>query len=389
MRRHVALILGVVFVLAGVAVFPFVYYLSLLQRTEVVDRALEPDMLYALAIPGIIVELDREAGIRSVDGTVLQLDRKDLNFMLQTSVRPDQLKNKALDVHRSIVEHVRVGPRDTFSFTVSIKDELPIVQQNLLRIFRRKMVTRPECSMGQFLGIAWRSVGKIFGVKPPSPEEQLRRLPSCRPPKMVQDGVLEAIQARMRRAQANAPDSINVRPAFGPKTHRFVRRALEVGQTGPGYIYLLPLLLLGIAVLSWNDRAALWARLAAPLLITGMLLMLINLPLFYFWHHLDLLSTINKVDPDYRMSESTGQWLQVVFYLLREVMKVTARQVALVAACLLLAGLLFMRQHQLTRRRLSRQIDTASIGELASGPIPASPTALPQDDANAAPRAVR
>jgi hypothetical protein len=205
---------------------------------------------------------------------------------------------------------------------------------------------------------------------------------------VVQDGVLEAVQARMSRAQANAPDSLNVRPAFGPKTHRFVRRALEVGQTGPRYFLLLPLLLVGIVLLSWNDRVALWARLAAPLLITGMLLLMINLPLFYFWHHLDLLTTISKIDPEYRMSESTGQWLQVVFYLLREVMKVTARHVALGAAFLLLAGLVFVRRHQSMRRRLSSQIDTASIGELASGPIPASPTALPQDDANAASRAV-
>jgi hypothetical protein len=388
MRRQLTLILGVVFVMLGFGAFPSIYFLWLVQRPELVERSLDPEHLYALAIPGIIIELEKEKGIRSLDGTVLELDRKDLNFMLQTSFGPEDIRTKALEVHRSIVDHARVGPRDTFTFAVSVKEELPLVQKHLLRVFRRKMVVHEECSMGQFLGIAWRSVGKLFGVKPPSPEEQLRRLPRCRPPKMVQNGVMEAVQARLARAQANAPDSLQVRPAFGPKAHRFVRRSLEVGQAGPGLLYVFPVLLALIALLSWGQWTAMWARIGAPLLITGLLLLVVSLPLLYFNKDLDLFTTIQKIDPEYRMSESTGQWLQVVFYLLREIMRVAARHVALVAGILLLAGLIFIRQHQRSRRPApQQQIDTASGGELGSAAIP-SPTALPQDDANAASRAL-
>lgn len=389
MRRHLALAFAVVFVLFGVVVFPFIYYLSLLQEPAVVERQLDPEMLYALAVPGILVEMEKEKGIRSLDGTVLQLDKSDLNFLVQTGFTPADLKSKALVAHQSIVAHARVGPRDTFTFAISLKDELPVFQKNLIRIFRRKMVNRPECSMGQFLGIAWRSMGRVFGAKPPSPEQQLRKLPHCRPPAMVQEGVLSAVRTRLENAQANAPDSIHVRPAFGPRAHRFVRRSLELGQTASRLIYVFPVLLLGIVLLSWRDRAALWARVAAPLLITGMLLLLINLPLFYFWHHIDLFTTIQKVDPDFTMSESTGQWLQVVFYLLRQVMKVTARHIALVAAFLILAGLVMVRQHQRLRRAARTEIDTDSTGELGSAATPASPPALQQDDPHAASRALR
>lgn len=376
--------MGVVFVLFGVVAFPYIYYLSLLQNPKIVDRQLDPEMLYALAVPGVLIELEKERGIRSLDGTVLELDRNDLHFLVNTGFSPEDLKRKAMVAHQSIVSHASVGPRDTFTFAISLKDELPVFQKNLLRVFRRKMVARPECSMGQFLGIAWRSVGKLFGAKPPTPEEQLRKLPHCRPPTMVQRGVLTAVQARLEAAQANAPDSIHVRPAFGPKAHRFVRRNLALGQTASRLVYVFPVLLLGIVLLSWRDRPALWARLAAPLLITGLLLLLINLPLIYFVHDLELFTTIQKVDPEYRMSESTGQWLQVVFYLLREVMKVTARHIALASGFLLLAGLLLVRQHQRSRRQ---QIDTASADGVGSGPIPASP-ALPQDDVHAASRAL-
>jgi hypothetical protein len=389
MRRHLALVLGVIFVLLGVAAFPLFYYLALLQDPVIVDRELDPEILFALAIPGTLIELEKERGIRSLDGTVLELDRNDLNFMLQTSFGPTELKRKALEVHHSIVAHSKIGPRDNFTFKVSLKDELPVFQKNLVRIFRRKMVNRPECSMGQFLGIAWRSVGKLFGARTLSPEDQLRRLPRCRPPKMVQASVIEAVEARLRRAQANAPDSIVVRPAFGPKAHRFVRQSLAMGQSTARLVYVFPVLLLGIILLSWRDRAALWARLAAPLLITGLLLLLINLPLYYFWRDIDLFATVQKVDPDFRMSESTGQWLQVVFYLLREVLQVATRHVALIAAFLILAGLILVREHQRCRIRFARkQIDTDSVDGLGSASIPASPAVLPQDDVNAASRAV-
>jgi hypothetical protein len=389
MRRHLALLLGVVFILLGVAAFPLFYYLALLQNPAVVEQQLDPEMLYALAIPGAIIELEKEKGIRSLDGTVLELDRKDLTFMLQTGFSPADLKAKALEVHRSIVAHARTGSPDTFSFAISVKAELPVFQKNLVRIFRRKMVMRPECSMGQFLGIAWRSVGKLFGARRISPEEQLRKLPPCRPPGVVQEAVVEAVQARLARAQADAPDSITVRPAFGPKAHRFVRQALGMGHSTSRLVLVFPVLVLGIVLLSRRDRSALWARLAAPFIITGLLLLLINLPLYYFWRDLDLFATVQKVDPAFQMSESTGQWLQVVFYLLREVMSVAARHVALVAGFLILAGLLLVRQHQRCRvARPEDQIDTDSRSALGSAPIPASPSALPQDDLNAAPRAV-
>ena len=390
MRRHLALVLGVTFIVLAVAGFPFLYYLNLLQQPRIVDRVMDPEILYALAVPGAIVELEKEKGIRSLDGTVLELDRNDLNFMLQTGFSPEELKRKALEVHRSIVDHSRTGARDTFSFTISIKDELPVFQKNLLRIFRRKMIARPECSMGQFLGIAWRSVGKLLGARAPTPEQQLRRLPHCRPPGMVQDAVVQAVQARLQAAQANASDSIVVRPAFGPRAHRFVQRSLALGQSATGFVFVLPALLLGIVLLSWRDRAALWARLAAPLIIAGLLLLLINLPLYYFGRDINLFATIQKVDPGYTMSESTGQWLQVVFYLLREVMSVAARNVALVAGFSILAGLVLVREHQRCRIRVPReQIDTDSADGLGSAAIPAAPSGLSQDDVNAASRALR
>jgi hypothetical protein len=389
LNRVLFLLLASLFVLAGTLALPTIYYLWLLQQTDVVERELEPDMLHALAIPGLIIELEREKGIRSLDSTVLELDRKDLNLLLQTGFSEQDIFRKALEAHRSIVDHARIGPRDTFTFAISISQELPVFHKNLLRILQHKMVALPECSMGEFLGIAWRRMGRLFGAKLLSPEEQLRKLPHCRPPRTVQESVMRAVEARLARSLQNAPDSVHVRPAFGPKAHRFVRRNLALGQAGPWFLPVLPLLLGLIAALSWKDRSACYARLAAPVLITGLVLLFVNVPLFYFYHHLDLFSTVHKIDPDYRMSESTGQWLQVVFYLLREVMKEAARNIAFTSAFFILAGLILVRLHQrYSLHEQQQEIDTASVSGLGSAAIPASSIPPDQDESDAASRAV-
>lgn len=353
MRRTISLLLGTLFVVLGVVAMPVVYYLWELQQPEVIRRVLDPTVVYALAIPGVIIELEKEKDIRALDGTVLELDRSDLNFLLQTSFNEEYVERKALEVHRSIIDHVRLGPRDTFSFSISTTTERPIVQKNLIRLYRRKMAARPECSMGQFLGIAWNGVRKLFGVRKPTEEEQLRNLPHCRPPKSVQDAVMKAVAKRLERAQETGSDSVQVVPKFERGGHLFVRRSLELGQTGAYFLPIFPVLLGLIGVLSWRDRRACYARLSAPLLIAGLLLLLLNATLFFFAPTFDLFTTIQKIDPDYKMSESTSQWLHVVFYLVQAVAKGVTRKLALLGAFLILAGLILVRLHQQCRTTLA------------------------------------
>ena len=364
MQRHLSLLLATLFVLAGVVGFPVVYYLWYVQQPIVIERRLDPEMLYALGIPGVIIELEKDSSVRALDGTVLALDRQDLNLLLQSTFSEEDVARKALEVHQSIIDNVVTGPRDTFTFSISTTAERPLVQKNLVRIYRRKMVARPECSMGDFLGIAWRGMGKLFGARQLSDEAQLRRLPHCRPPRMVQDGVMNAVVARLEAAQRTGADSVRVVPAFGPKAHRFIRRSLQLGQTGPFILWVFPGLLAVIVVLSSRDRAACYARLATPLLITGLLLVLIHVPLLLYARDMDFMATIHKIDADFRMSESTAQWLQVVFYVVKTTGVAAARNVTLVGAFLVLLGLLFARQHQRCR--------ITAPGEEKLTPIPAA-----------------
>ncbi len=361
MRRYLSLLLATIFVVLRVVAMPVVYYLWELQQPRVIATELDPTMVYALTIPGIIIELEKEKDIRALDGTVLELNGSDLNFLLQTSFTEEDVARKSLEVHRSIVDHVQQGPRDTFSFSISTAAERPIIQKNLVKLYRRKMLARPECSMGQFLGIAWNGVRKIFGVKAPSEEELLRKLPHCRPPKKVQDAVMAAVVKRLEKARAGGSDSVRVIPKFEPEGHRFVRRSLELGQTGTLFLPIFPTILALIGVLSWRDPRALFARLATPILITGLLLLLINGTLYFFGPDVDFFATIQKLDPDFTMSESTAQWLHVVFYVVQVVSRVVTRKLAMLGSFLILAGLVLVRVHQhFPSRAAEPQIDLPS-----------------------------
>ncbi len=349
MQRTTSLLLGTLFVILGVIGMPVVYYLWELQQPRTIARVLDPTVVYALAVPGVIIELEKEKDIRALDGTVLELDRSDLNFLLQTSFDESYVARKALEVHRSIVDNVQRGPRDTFSFSISTAEERPVIQKNLIRLYRRKMAARPECSMGQFLGIAWNGVRKLFGVRKPTEEEQLRNLPHCRPPKAVQDAVMKAVANRLQKAQEHSADPVLVVPKFNRGGHLFVRRSLALGQTGAWFLPIFPLLLAVVGVMSWRDRRACYARLAAPVLITGLILLLMHGTLYFFAPTFDLFAMIQKIDPAYHMSESTSQWLHVVFYVVQAVAKVVTRRLALLGAFLILAGLILVRLHQQCR----------------------------------------
>jgi hypothetical protein len=346
-ERHLSLLLGTAFVLLTVLVLPVLYYLWLIQQTNVVVRAVDPGTLYALVVPGAVHELEKDRSLRALDGTVLALDRGDITRILTTTFSEDDVLRKAAEAIKSVRESARTGSRDTFMFWIPIARERPMLDGYLIKYFHYKLVARPECSMGKFLGIAWTQVQRFFG-KHITQDEQLARLPHCRPPKAVQKAVMNAVAVKLQRSETHAADSVLARPNFSPNVHRWIRRSLVTGQTDTRFFFI-PLALLAIIImLSWRDRKACYARVAAPLLISSMLLLIINVPLFFYARDLDLLGTVYKLQTT-QLSEGTGQWLQVVFYVLKSVARVAAANLALWAGFMMLAGLIVLRQHQRSR----------------------------------------
>lgn len=342
MRRHLSLVLATLFIVVGAFVLPVVYLLWMLQQPELVHRTVDPTTLYAMAIPGVVIELEKDKTVRALDGTVLELTRADLTRIITGSFSEDDVMRKAQEVVQTVATTMDRAPPDTFQFYINIKTERPVVQEYLKGYFRHKLAARPECSMGRVTGLAWMGLQKLFG-KRISEDEQLRRLPRCRGPREIQDAIMKAVSARLDRSAASGSDSVKVRPHLSPDAHRLVRRTLAVGRAGPWLIPALSLILGGILLLSWKDRRHCYARLAAPLLITSLILLLIFLPVYFF--DLDLYGAVFKVKT-VALSEGTNTWLQVLFYAVKVMLRHACYNILVFSGILLGLGLVLTRQHQ-------------------------------------------
>lgn len=360
MRRSVALVLATAFILLGAFVFPAVYLLWMIQRPELVARTADPEVLYALTVPGVVIELEKDRGVRALDGTVLELDRKDISRIVTANFTEEDVIRKAQEAIRAVAATMDQAPPDTFQFFLSLKAERPVVNDYLVSYFRHKLRAQPECSLGKVLGLAWMGVQKLFG-KRMTQEEQLRRLPHCRPPVEVQEAVMSAVTARLHQNEVQGPDSIRVRPSFSPEAHRVVRRILSAGQAASLLLPVLPVLLGGILLLSWENRKNSYARVSAPLMITSLILLLISVPVFFYSRDLDLYEGLLKAHP-MTLSESTGQWLRVTFYLVNGMLRQAAYNLSIMAGIMLALGLILLRMHRSCE---------------ATGPAPA-PTAQPE-----------
>ncbi|MEP7325477.1 MAG: hypothetical protein ABI836_05970 [Gemmatimonadota bacterium] len=342
MRRHLSLVLATLFIVLGAFVLPVVYLLWMMQQPKLVHRTVDPATLYAMTIPGVVIELEKDHGIRALDGTILELNRADLTRVLRGSFSEKDVINKAEEVIHTIGTTMGQAPPDTFQFYINIKTERPVVQQYLKGYFRRKLAARPECTMGSVTGIAWMGLQKLFG-KRISEDEQLRRLPHCRGPREIQDAIMKAVNARLDGGGKPGVDSIKVRPGFNAATHLLVRRTLALGRAGPWLFPIFPLLLCGIIVLSWKDRRHCYARIAAPLLITSLILLVVFIPVYFF--DLDLYGAVFKMKM-VALSDSTSLWLQTMFYVVKVMLRRASYDLVIFGGILLLLGLVMTRQHQ-------------------------------------------
>lgn len=369
MRRHVSLLLAALFILLGAFVFPVIYLLWMIQRPELVSRTVDPDVLYALTVPGVVIELEKDRGLRALDGTVLELDREDISRIVMANFTERQVVKKGEEAVRSVATTLESAPPDTFQFWINLKEERPVVNAYLVKYFRHKLVAQPRCSPGKVLGLAWMGVQKLFG-KRMTEDEQLQRLPHCRPPREVQDAVMKAVAARLHKNEVQGPDSIRARPNFSPKAHRAVRRTLDLGREGAGLLPLFPLILVGIFALSWENRRACYARLAAPLLITSMILLLFSIPFFIYSGRVDLYDSFMKVKP-VELNESTGQWLRVTAYLVKVMMREASYNLSIIGGIMLALGLVFTQRYQRSKVSQAAPLTPQGTGALLeAGEVP-------------------
>lgn len=344
MARTLSLVLAAAFVILSVILFPSLRFLFMMQNPERVAGELDPWMIYAIGVPAVAVEVEKDSGIEAIQGTLLNTTRGDLVRLLEAHFTVEDVRRKAIKVHQNIVDDSRRLPGDSLVFFVSIEKEKEVILPALHDFFEKKIERREGCDMGGVLDIAWMGVEDMLGAEK-TDVESLRDLPKCDPPDAVKNQVMDAVDARVEEMRTSGKDSIRVAPGMSLKAHNRIKLALKAGGYFPFLVPILPLLLAGIAIVNWRDRRVLWLRLGAPILIAGLSVLSVALSFSWSVQDLNVAGMVYAVE-DPPVSASTGQWLNLVFYVAKRTAVAANRQVALIAAFVVLIGLLFILRHR-------------------------------------------
>jgi hypothetical protein len=350
------------FVLLGAGLLSHVIFSSACD-TAAVQAALDPDSLYAIGIPAVVFELERDALIESFDGGLFEMTDEDIRTVLTRAYGAEDVAAKARDVHGTLVEYIRhFPPRDTLFFFVSFADEKPVLLDSLMGYWRNRIASLPNCSPFQIAEIGFGAMLQGVGLK--SEEGFAKNLPRCRPPRSIERKLLSMLETGVGALKTSGSSSVAAFPEEDRPDYTKFRRAMAVTRvlvTTGSWIFLLALVL-GASMFVLARRAGRSERarsLGWGLVGTAVGIALIGVLMSHFAGRIDFWSLFfDRARED--LSTSTVNWFTLVLYAIRGALDVAGTRALLFAAsCVALAGLLRLavRRFEGGRRRGSRQAE--------------------------------
>lgn len=335
MTRTLSLVLATSFVLLGVVILPPLYFLHTVSSPRIVAGELDPHWLYALGLPAVSLEVEKDPVVQSLRGSVLQVTRGDINRFLQGHFTTADVSFKAVEVHQAILDGLRQYP-GSLTFYVNVEAEKEVALPAVHGFFKRRLDSREECGVGGFLDIAWMGLKSLFGEKQ-SEIESLQDLPLCDPSGAVENKILAAVDQSVAEFRRVGRDSIKITPSISGKASRHIRSALLAGPWWALVVAFMLSILVALAWLNLGDRHLLLLRTGTPTLLTGLALLVVAVPLLWLLRDIDIPGMILWVE-DPPISEGTGQWLGLVFYVVKSAARASNADMVALGAVLTAAG---------------------------------------------------
>jgi hypothetical protein len=317
------------------------------RDTGAVRATLDPDSLYAMGIPAVVFELQRDDMIESLDGGLFEMTPADIRAVLTSAYDAEDVSKKAHEVHGALVDYIlHFPPRDTLFFLVSFAEEKPVLLDSLMAYFRNRIASLPDCSPFQVVEIGFGALLKEAGLK--SEEGFARGLPRCRPPRSVETKLLGMLESGIEKIKTRGSSSVAAFPEENRPSYEKFRRAMILTRwfAATGSWAFLAVLVLMASVFVLARRAG--RRERTGILVRALVAMAIALALCGASTHL----WANRIDlwalffdrPRDQLSPSTVNWFTVVVHAVRAVLAIAGtKALAFAAVCGTLAVLLWSR----------------------------------------------
>ncbi len=308
------------------------------------DRAVESMDLYELeskAFPAIGESLSRSDLAGRLHESRLEVTAAELEELVAASFDASDVEAKAVEVLRDLGSYLRSFPSDPGGFHVSVVEERPVLARGFHALLEEKLMADPGCGLGESVGLGWQALRDRIGEGVPE-EELLAELPDCRPPGFLADPLREHLADRMdelalegpSRVRAFPGDEVEERRRYGrtmKALHRF-DSLLVSGWTAPFLPAGLLAVLLVAAVATTPHRILTGVGLG--LLLSSFVLAMVaaGLTIWAEERVLHRLILTIGLEGGEVPSEERTLWMEVVAYVLRGFLTVTARETTWAAA---------------------------------------------------------
>ncbi len=332
------------FLLLGVGMLSHVLSSSA-RDSNAIHHATDPDSIYAISIPAIVYELQRDDLIEALEGGLFEMSAKDTREVVTGAYDAEYFSRRARDTHASLVRYtLNFPPPDTLFFLVSLERERPVLLDRLLNHWRQRIQSLPSCSPFQLAEIGFGAL--LAGTGLESSESFAKGLPRCRPPESLEKKLLMKLEQSIEEEKKSGSEFVSAFPKKNQTDYTQFRRSMTFARgfahsgSWPFLALLVAATLAFVLVRSTGRpgraRAATWGLIGI-----AVLLVLCGAALRRWGGEIDLWALVHD-KPRAELSASTVHWFTLVFYLTRVTLAIAAGKAFVYAgACLAGAALVW------------------------------------------------
>lgn len=316
------------------------------RDSDAIQRATDPDSIYAISVPAIVFELQRDSMIESLDGGLFEMTASDIRGVVTDTYDPEYFSQKMRDTHASLVRYtLSFPPRDTLFFLISLEEEKPVLLDRLLVFWRQRIQSLPGCSPLQLARIGFGAVLTAAGMK--SAEDLARDLPRCRPPESIEKKLLAKLEEAKEQQKNSGSPFVSAFPKKNRPDYSQFRRSMSIvrgfAHTGSWlFLALLAAAVIAFVLVRSAGRAERAGAASWGLIGVALLLMVCGAAARRWGGEINLWEFVLH-KPREENSPSTVHWMTLVFYLTRATIAIAgSKAFAYAVACLAGAGLLWL-----------------------------------------------
>ncbi len=284
MKTFISYFLACVIIALAIVIIPAERLFDEITNTEKIVESLREGKLHDHLLDLFSKTALKQEALDPLAGSPLALNDQEIRAILNQTFPEDWFTNQIRQAHRAVIaqlDHDAIHSFVGFVWT----DKKNLLVENFISAFRNKLEALPACGQNDLF-----KMGVAFSKRKTISQLDLKTIPPCKPPELVQKEILRTVRSGLEKAVQTLPDSLdllNINKSGGNMTFKSTfdearkSRRIEKTFSVAGYGVLLGALVI-IVLINLSDRKKLYFRTGVPFVGSGFLLCCFALPVLWF-----------------------------------------------------------------------------------------------------------